>query len=267
VSAAANGAVSVARKVSKTLVLPLGAGSGRRRGDVVVLLFHRIGPGEREIDFPIGAFRQHIPELAARDRVITLDDALVAGQGGVVLSFDDGFRDFHEQVLPVLVRYRVPAVLYLVTGSVANDGVSGSSAREQLTWSMLGEAVASGLVTVGSHTHSHANLSRSTESEATEEMRRSKELIEDRLGVACPHFAYPYCVTSPGAQRAARRLFRTAATDAWRTNRCGRIDPYRLGRTPVLKSDGPLFFRAKARGVLDGERILYRALRRGPWGA
>jgi peptidoglycan/xylan/chitin deacetylase (PgdA/CDA1 family) len=257
-------AVTIGRKVGKALVLPLGAGRGRREGDVVVLLFHRIGAGAREIDLPTDVFERRVLELAERDRVVSLDEAIGSGAGGVVLSFDDGFGDFHEHVLPVLVRHRLPAILYLATGLVRNGRATGSP-HENLTWSSLEEIVASGLVTVGSHTHTHRDLAKANERDAEEEMRRSKGLIEDRLGVDCGHFAYPYCVTSPGALRAARRLFRTAATDAWRTNRRDRIDPYRLGRIPILKSDGAVFFRAKARGILDGEGLVYRALRRGPW--
>jgi hypothetical protein len=99
-------------------------------------------------------------------------------------------------------------------------------------------------------------------------MGRSKGLIEDNLQVPCRHFAYPWGVGSAGADRAARRLFATAALDAWRTNRRGRIDPHRLGRTPVLRSDGDgMLFWAKARGLLDREAVAYRLLRRGPWRA
>ena len=264
-SRAATGAITVARKLSKTLVFPLGIGRTRREGDIVILLFHRVGAGEREIDLPTERFDRYVAELAQRERVVSLDDAVAPGPGGVVLSFDDGYRDLHEHVLPALVRHRVPAILYLATGLVAHGGLP-SSGRDRLTWPALEEIVASGLVTVGSHTHSHLDLSTATEREAEEEMRTSKDLIEDRLGTECRHFASPYSVTSAAAQRAARRLFWTAATEAWRTNRRDRFDPYRLGRTPVLRSDGPMFFRAKARGALDGERWIYRALRRGPWG-
>ena len=89
---------------------------------------------------------------------------------------------------------------------------------------------------------------------------------EDRLGVACRHFAYPWAVASPTADRVARELFDSAALDAWRSNRAGAIDPWRLGRTPVLASDGMTFFKAKVKGRLDGEALAYRLLRRGPWG-
>ena len=245
------------RKVAKGAALPWGLIRRRRPGDTVILLYHRVGAGDREIDVPLDLFRRQMERLAARERVLSLDQALSDG-GGVVVSFDDGFADFHEHVVPVLVEHRIPAVLYLATGLVGE----GSDALE---WSQLEEAISTGLVTIGSHTHNHADLSRATEPEAREEMRRSKALIEDRLGVACRHFAYPWAVSSPAAEVAARAQFESAALGAWRTNRRGRIDPYRLGRAPVLRNDGVRFFEAKARGMLDGEGLAYRILRRGPW--
>lgn len=250
-------------KVLKALLTPAGWPGRRRPGDVVVLLYHRVGDGRSEIDMPVGAFERQLEHLRERERVLTLDEALDGDpRGGVVLTFDDGYRDFVESVVPLLVEHRMPAVLYLATGLVADvDGARVAS----LSWSDLRDASATGLVTIGSHTHSHADLLRATEREAEDEMRRSKELIEDRLGVPCEHFAYPWAVGSAQADRAARRLFRSAALDAWRTNRAGRIDPHRLGRVPILRSDGSFFFRRKVRGGLDSEALLYRALGRGPW--
>jgi peptidoglycan/xylan/chitin deacetylase (PgdA/CDA1 family) len=257
--------MSLVRKASKMAVTPLGLPARRRTGDVVILLYHRIGSSRAEIELPLDVFEQHLADLVRNERVLTLDDALAARHdGGVVVTFDDGYRDFHDAVLPLLAKHGVPATLYLATGLVA--GGNGSPPTDALTWSQLREAIDSGLVAVGSHTHAHVDLSKATEAESEDEMRRSKDLIEDRLGTACAHFAYPWAVGSPAADRAARRLFRTAALDAWRTNRAGRIDPHRLGRVPILRSDGRFFFRRKVRGELDSEALLYRALGRGPWG-
>jgi peptidoglycan/xylan/chitin deacetylase (PgdA/CDA1 family) len=256
---------SLARKAVKAAVLPGGIVSRRRPGDTVVLLYHRVGRPGGEIDLPASLFERQLAHLAGQDRVLTLDQA-VAGDpaGGVVVTVDDGYRDFHEVVLPLLVRYRVPAVLYLATGLVAGEG-DGPDDPEALSWSQLAEAVATGLVTVASHTHGHVDLSRAPEAVCREELTRSKGLIEDRLGVACRHFAYPWAVGSPTADRLVRELFDSAALDAWRTNRAGAFDPWRLGRTPMLASDGLAFFKAKLRGRLDGEALAYRLLGRGPW--
>jgi peptidoglycan/xylan/chitin deacetylase (PgdA/CDA1 family) len=249
---------TLARKASKIAVAPAGVVSRRRAGDLVVLLYHRVVDGSTEIELPAATFEEHLRYLSAGDRVVGLDAALSDGQGGgVAVTFDDGTPDFVDTVVPMLVRYRVPATLYLATGLVNGHG---------LTWDGLRDAVGTGLVTVGSHTHTHADLRGLGEAACDEEMRRSKELIEDRLGRPCRHFAYPWAVGSPAADRVARRLFDSAALDAWRTNRRGRLEPYRLGRTPVLRSDGAVLFRAKSRGLLDGEAFLYRLAGRGPWG-
>lgn len=257
--------MTLARKASKATLTPLGWPARRRRGDVVVLLYHRVGPGASEIELAPDVLEHQLQDLVATERVLTLDDVLAGDpDGGVVVTFDDGYRDFHDSVLPLLAKYRVPAVLYLATGLVANG--AGASPADALTWTQLREAVGTGLVTVGSHTHGHVDLSKTDETGAEDEMRRSKDLIEDHLGKACEHFAYPWAVGSPAADRAARRLFRTAALDAWKTNRAERIDPYRIGRVPILRSDGRFFFRRKMRGELDTEAWLYRALGRGPWG-
>lgn len=255
----------LARMSVKLAALPIGAVSRRREGDVIVLCYHRVGVGGREIDIPRRTFVEHLDMLAAEGCVRTLDEA-IAGAGGVVLTFDDGFRDFHDIVLPLLEGTGLPALLYLATRFVdAGDPRSAIGADQALTWPMLEEAASTGLVTIGSHTHGHVDLGRASERVAEDEMRRSKVLVEDRLGRPCNHFAFPWGKASASAQRVARRHFTTAAVDGWRTNRNGRIDPKRLGRTPVLRSDAGFFFHAKMHGWLDGERLAYRALRRGPW--
>jgi peptidoglycan/xylan/chitin deacetylase (PgdA/CDA1 family) len=246
------------RTAVKFAALPWGLLSGRRAGDLVILLYHRVGDGGREIDVSADRFEEQLAMLAESGDVRSLDDALRDGAGGVVVTFDDGFGDFHERALPALVRHRIPAVLYLATGLV-------DAGPDALTWQQLEEACSTGLVTMGGHTHGHADLSRASEEIAREEMRRCKDLIEERLDVSCRHFAYPWAVASNDAERAARQLFETAALGAWKTNRRDRIDPHRLGRTPVLQNDGGFLFRAKVRGMLDAEAVGYRVLRRGPW--
>jgi len=254
---------SFARKGVKVAMLPLGALHRRREGDIVVLLYHKVGVGGREIDVPIDVFEEQMRMLKRKDRILPLDVALDDGEGGVVVTFDDGYRDFHDHVLPVLERLGIPALLYLASGLVA--GEEHDAGDEALTWPLLERTLATGLVTVGAHTHRHANLAEASEVQAEAEMVRNKDLVEERLGVACRHFAYPWGVASDAARRAAERVFETSALDSWKTNRRGAIDRQRLGRIPILRSDGTSFFRAKTLGLLDSEAIAYRLLRRGPW--
>jgi peptidoglycan/xylan/chitin deacetylase (PgdA/CDA1 family) len=248
------------RKGIKTVALAGGPFTRARPGDVSILAYHRVGVGDDEITMPTALLEGQLAWLSAEGRAADLDAALSRETGAIVLTFDDGYRDFHDVVVPLLLRYRLPALLYLATGLVSDRE------PDRLRWNDLRDALATGLVEIGSHTHGHVNLARAGEREAAEEMRRSKESIEDELGVPCRHFAYPWAVGSPAADRVARRLFVSAALGAWRVNRRGSFDLHRLARIPALRSDGSFFFRAKARGLLDAEGLAYRVLKRGPWG-
>ena len=206
-------------------------------------------------------------ELAARRRLVTLDDALDAlarpdlpPDDPVVVTFDDGTADFADVALPIMVRHQVPVTLFVATDfverqqSFPNDGAP-------LSWAALRDGLATGLLTVGSHTHTHALLDRLDERGAEIELDRSLDLIDERLGVRATHFAYPKArLGSPTAERAVRSRFRSAALGGTGPNRYGHTDPYRLTRSPVQVSDGLRWFRHKVEGGMAAEGALRRAL-------
>ncbi len=236
---------------------------------VVVLIYHRVGGGSHlEIDLDRETFDAQMREVAAR--AVTLDDALAAVQAPVraddadpvVVSFDDGTADFAEHVVPVLQQHRVPAVLYLATRFVEEQRDFPDDGRP-LSWAALRDCVSTGLVTIGSHTHSHALLDRCPPAAAEVELDRSVELIRDRLGVDPAHFAYPKAVDgSPAARAAVARRFRSAALAGMHANPYGRTDPYRLARSPIQVSDGMQWFRRKAAGGLRAEDTIRRVANR-----
>lgn len=257
-------AVSLGRTVVKTVSAAADA-ARRHHAGVVVLLYHRIGLGTgSEVDLPTPLFAQHMEMLAASGRAATLDGALGVldegppeGPDPVVVTFDDGTADFVDNALPVLERWRVPATLYVATHFV-DEGVSFPRDGTPLSWSGLREVAASGLVTVGSHTHSHRLLDRTPDAEVDEELERSVELIGEHVGVEAAHFAYPKAVPpSPYAEAAVRSRFESAALAGAGANRYGATDRYRLSRAPVQVSDGIRWFRRK----LDGGMLLEGALR------
>jgi peptidoglycan/xylan/chitin deacetylase (PgdA/CDA1 family) len=126
-----------------------------------------------------------------------------------------------------------------------------------MSWAAVREAVASGLVDIGSHTHTHALLDRMTASAAAGELDRSIELIEEHAGVTPRHFAYPKAVLgSPAAEQEVRRRFRTATVARTRPNPYARSDLHRLTRSPVQVSDGMRWFAHKAEGGMGLENDL-----------
>jgi peptidoglycan/xylan/chitin deacetylase (PgdA/CDA1 family) len=235
---------------------------------VVLLQYHRVGRRvPLEIDLPLERFEEQMALLGEEGRATTLDHAVnildgtaVPERDPVVVTFDDGTADFAEFSAPVLVRRKIAVVLYLTTAFI-EDQLSFPHNGVPLSWSALRDLVATGLVTVGSHTHTHTLLDRADDVLAAYELDRSVELIEERLGVEVRHFAYPKGVTgSPAAAAAVRRRFASAALANVGVNRYGRTDRYRLARSPIQDSDGMRWFTRKLRGGLALEGTMRRAL-------
>ncbi len=242
---------------------------------VVVLLYHRVGGASgNEIDLPTDLFAQQIEALAEAGNVVSIDAAVerlasgaTDGPDPVVVTFDDGTADFASEAMPVLERFRVPATIYVATDfiersqSFPHDGVP-------LSWSALADAQSTGLVTVGSHTHTHALLDRATPTVVAEELDRSIGLIEERLATTPTHFAYPKALGATGdAEAEVRRRFRSAALAGGRPNRYDGTDLHRLLRTPIQVVDGMRWFRCKAAGGMALEGTLRRMLDRRYAGA
>jgi peptidoglycan/xylan/chitin deacetylase (PgdA/CDA1 family) len=240
-----------------------------RRG-VVVLIYHRVEAGSGlQVDLPAGLFDEQMHFLAERRRACTLSDALVAlardeppDRDPVVVTFDDGTADFAERALPVLERHRVPVTLYVATDFVERQRPFPNGGTP-LSWAALGDAVTTGLVSVGSHTDTHAVVDGLSSTALEQELDRSTRLIEDRLQTAAHDFAYPKGVAgASGADAAVRRRFRSAALGAVGANPYGRTDPYRLARSPIQRADGMRWFARKVDGGMSLEGTLRRALNR-----
>jgi peptidoglycan/xylan/chitin deacetylase (PgdA/CDA1 family) len=263
-----------ARRVVKSAAAGLDAVRRPPRG-IVVLLYHRIGPSERlEMELSARTFQAQMTVLAEEGRAVTLDRALELlgepkppGADPVVVSFDDGSADFVEAAVPILARFEIPATLYLATGFV-EDGLRLPYGGRPLSWGGLADALTTGLVTVGSHTHGHALLDRLPPGDVAEELDRSIDLVGERLGVRAHHFAYPKGVPGSAAARVAvRDRFVSAALGGNRPNRYERTDLFRLARSPIQASDGMRWFRRKLAGGMAleedvrglGNRLRYAA--------
>jgi peptidoglycan/xylan/chitin deacetylase (PgdA/CDA1 family) len=239
---------------------------------VVVLCYHRVGARSTlAVDLPTSLFDEQMAQLAESGRAVTVDAALdvlsgettaVAGCDPVVVTFDDGTTDFADTALPVLERYRVPALLYVATDFI-DSGRAFPNDGQPLSWAALRDATATGLVEVGSHTHTHALLDRLGDRAVHDELDRSIGCISERLGAAPAHFAYPKAVApSPIADRAVRARFRSAALAGTRPNRYGQTDPYRLARSPIQTADGMRWFTQKLAGGMALEDTLRRVANR-----
>jgi peptidoglycan/xylan/chitin deacetylase (PgdA/CDA1 family) len=111
-------------------------------------------------------------------------------------------------------------------------------AGRMLTWDQVREMERSGIC-FGSHTLTHPVVSQLPSAVVERELRESKELIEQRLGVPVWDFAYPFGKPADCGSAAEPMLtscaYRSAMTTTEGINVAG-FNPYRLRRTQIGNS-------------------------------
>jgi peptidoglycan/xylan/chitin deacetylase (PgdA/CDA1 family) len=157
---------------------------------VPILLYHHVAP-DREISPE--RFAEQMRSLVERGyESLSMDDLVQVAQGheniqkpAFVLAFDDGYRDNWEHAFPIIKKWGIQAVIYLVTERVGSDGF--------LSWDEVKSMSDSGLVIFGSHTHTHRHFVRKEPyGNLEDELRTSKSVLETRLGKPCRHMAWPW---------------------------------------------------------------------------
>jgi peptidoglycan/xylan/chitin deacetylase (PgdA/CDA1 family)/GT2 family glycosyltransferase len=174
---------------------------------VPILMYHSLSrdaaPAFRRFALDPALFEDHLSLLADQGyRTLTVSDLVERRMQGepipertVVITFDDGFADFHTHALPALLRHGMTATLYVVTGGVGRTCSwlrdEGEGDRPILSWEQLDEIVAGG-VECAAHTHTHPQMDVLHAERVRDELSRPKSILEDRLQVPVHSFAYPY---------------------------------------------------------------------------
>lgn len=229
-----------------------------RRDGLVVLAYHLVGAGtDSPVDLPLDRFRDQLDELTRIERPVALAEAVAAlaagrdpaggddpargnGRPAVAVTFDDAYGNFLDRAWPLLAERGIPATLFVPVAFVEGEGpapLRGAGHLPPVSWAALRDMTATGL-TVGSHTWSHPDLTRLPASRVDEELRRSRETLEDRLGRPVTAFCYPRGLWSPRLEPQVGAAYELAAIGGGRRIAAGKVEPLRITRTS-LRRDGP----------------------------
>lgn len=100
----------------------------------------------------------------------------------IILSFDDGYRNFYDNAYPELKKRKMTAVSYIIVGDI--DGGDYMTKAEIKEINVYG-------IEIGSHTLSHPDLSKLTSEKARHEIVDSKSNLETLTGTNVVSFCYP----------------------------------------------------------------------------
>ncbi len=194
-----------------------------------ILLYHRIHP-ERSSDTPTlspESFERQMFILSRKRRPLPLSDLLLhlekekpLDPKGVVVTFDDGTEDTFDYACPILIRYRIPATIFLIAQNV---GKPNSLNQDQI------RTMATQGISFGSHTLNHAYLPSLSLTHAQVELFKSKQILGS-LGLTVDTLSYPgggftaevACLAKEAGYRAActtNRGTRRFPIDRWALRR------------------------------------------------
>ena len=159
-------------------------------------------------------FEKVIIWLNKRFRFINVDEFIKSKKNGILITFDDGFANNRKNVVPILEKFNIPALIFFSTKHVknpndwlnptkklikkkwhdsssvpvkiANDFYNGMSEKDVIWCSKHP------LITIGSHTNNHPFLTKVSEKDLYEELVQSKKYLESLTGKKIEYFAYPY---------------------------------------------------------------------------
>ncbi len=208
-------------------------------------------------------FAMHLDFLQRHYRIIPLRQYIEAHLGGrslpdysLVLTFDDGFRNFLTVAAPMLAARNLPAMVFLITdraGAESSNHLPSSWTSEDdsryLSWTearILGQRQD---IQFGSHTCSHSGLLTLSTEDTDRELLHSYNDLVRNLTVDMPTLSYPKGQFSTLLASEASKVGYACAVTTDRGPNEINHDLYTLGRTLIGDNDDEESFAVRVSGL------------------
>lgn len=225
---------------------PEGHVPGRPRA----LCFHKITPGPclEGTWYPPGRFARALDALRADgwrfvDLARYLDGVAHPAperEREVLVTIDDVYEDAYACAWPVLRERRIPVHLFVVSDCIGRvaawEWSFGRRRARHAGEGHIREMLAGG-ATLGSHTATHADLTRVAPERRRDELERSRRALEDRFGCAVATVSWPYGRVNAASARAAQACGYVAGFALYPRRGRGVPEPFALRRDPVYVID------------------------------
>ncbi|MGD9899093.1 MAG: polysaccharide deacetylase family protein [Calditrichaceae bacterium] len=157
-------------------------------------------------------------------------DSQAEGKYFAGVTFDDGFKNIAKNALPELIKRKIPATIFIPVNYLGRKPEWDGEYYDDIimTKDELLE-LPGDLVTIGSHTLSHPELTKTDARTAKTELFESRSILESMLGKKVKLFSFPY----GGHNTALIDLALQAGYD-----RVFTIEPHRAIKTPDEKVTG-----------------------------
>ena len=192
-------------------------------------------------------FSSHVDFLAqnynsADRKIVSLEDSF---SSGVSITFDDGYKDTLTIAAQLLCKNNLPFHVFVTPANVISGDNKYLSEAELVTLSKLPGA------TIGAHGFSHQHLNNLQAAEINEELKSSKEWLENLTQTNISTMSYPHGAFNSQVQEIAASVgYLYAATSSWGCYQVG-VKPLEIPRIDIWNLDNETALRQKLNGQWD----------------
>ena len=242
----------------------------RNRWKVTILCYHGVTERARRSSNDPGGlhvgrqrFSRQLDYLKRNYHVLSLKEYISAREAGrtlppysVILTFDDGYRNFLTVATPQLAQRAMPATVFLITDGMRSnhsgqyDGWMESDDEHCLSWDEARRLSLQHGIEFGSHTCSHSKLTTLSPQVGLQEMEKSLTAVARELQMKEVFLAYPYGDYSDSLSAQARALGYGCAvtTDEGPNDQDANL--FKLRRTLIGADDDEPAFAARVSGLI-----------------
>lgn len=165
----------------------------KQNRNLIILYYHSINNDRKE------EFEKQIRYLINNFNIVnSLLSNVQLSCSNILITFDDALISVKTNGLPILKKYNIPSIIFVPTGLLGKIP-SWEVYREKLNKNeriMSNEELLNIMehydVILGSHTHTHKDLKKVSESILIQELELSKKTLESVCKIEVKNFSFPY---------------------------------------------------------------------------
>jgi peptidoglycan/xylan/chitin deacetylase (PgdA/CDA1 family) len=226
-----------------------------------VLLYHSISRTNDAFAVSPEEFERQMQWMKERFDVVPLARAFEHAAGkwvsrdSVAITFDDGYRDFATEAVPILKRYGIPATVFILGGEVNRTELGNDL---PLLMAADASVLRDPLITIGSHGATHQKLTRLSREVAHAELTESRAALEKTFGMRPNYVAYPKGSVNAVVEEIAKECGYVGAVSVVERGVRPGDDPFALPRIQVDGRTSFVIFKAKLTKAADWYYALWR---------
>ncbi|TYB69460.1 polysaccharide deacetylase family protein [Bizionia saleffrena] len=195
------------RKRLRTIFLHTVGSIKRAKPGIHIINSHYVSAKEVNEEYNYRTFDAYLKDLNTYASFINLEEAtsnilqnnLPKKKVLITFTFDDGFEECYTIIAPLLEKYNCRGAFFINANYINSDKSYQQGFNERvaittkkpMTWIQVIDLHERGHL-IGSHNLDHSNFANLSIAEIDFQLKKNKEILEEKLNYKCEYFAWTY---------------------------------------------------------------------------